>query len=299
MALRPTGARWGVTNDDVGITALVTRLQAIAPQLIVLEATGGYQRAVVTARAAAGLPVVVVNPRPARALAKATGHLAKTDVLEARALAHFAEAVRPVPRPLPAGQTEERRALMARRRQLVTMRTAEQNRLGSTPRCLQADLQAHITWLNERLTALDNALDTTLRARPVWREREELWRSVPGIGPVCARTLVLDLPELGTVSRQRLAALVGVAPFHRDSGTLRGTRRVWGGRAQVRTARYMSPLVAVRYNPVLKAFYERLRATGKAAKVALTAWMRQLLTILNAMVKHQTRWQPQEVAIAL
>jgi transposase len=299
IALRPTGERWGVTNDDVGITALVTRLQAIAPQLIVLEATGGYQRAVVTALAAAGLPVVVVNPRQARAFAKATGQLAKTDVLDARALAHFADAVRPVPRPLPDGQTEELRALMARRRQLVTMRTAEQNRLGSTPHCLQEDIQAHITWLNERLTALDNALDTTLRASPVWREREELLRSVPGIGPVCARTLVLDLPELGTLSRQRLAALVGVAPFHRDSGTLRGTRHVWGGRAQVRTALYMSTLVAVRYNPVLKAFYERLRATGKAAKVALTACMRKLLTILNAMVKHQTLWRPQDVAIAL
>jgi transposase len=299
IALRPTGERGGVTNDDVGITALVTRLQAIAPQLIVLEATGGYQRAVVTALAAAGLPVVVVNPRPARALAKATGQLAKTDVLDARALAHFAEAVRPVPRPLPDGQTEELRALMARRRQLVTMRTAEQNRLGSTPRCLQAAIQAHMTWLNERLTALANAWDTTLRASPVWREREELLRSVPGIGPVCARTLVLDLPEVGTLSRQRLAALVGVAPFHRDSGTRRGTRRVWGGGAQVRTALYMSTLVAVRYNPVLTACDERLRAMGKAAKVALRACRRKLLTILNAMVKHQTLWQPQEGAIAL
>jgi transposase len=298
IALRPTGDRWAVTNEDAGITALVTRLQELAPQLIVLEATGGYQRAVVAALAAAGLPVVVVNPRPARDLAKATGQLARTDVLDARALAHFAEAVRPAPRPLPDAHTEELRALLARRRQLLAMRTTEQNRLGSAPRRLQADIQAHSTWLNERLAALDDDLDTTLRASPVWREREALLRSMPGIGPVCARTLVLDLPELGTLSRQRLAALVGVAPLNRDSGTLRGRRTIWGGRAQVRATLDMSTLVAVRYNPVLKAFYERLRVAGKIAKVALTACMRKLLTILNAMVKHHAPWQPQEFAIA-
>jgi len=178
------------------------------------------------------------------------------------------------------------------------MRTAEQNRLGSAPRRLQADIQVHITWLNERLAALDDDLDTTLRASPVWREREELLRSVPGIGPVWARTLLLDLPELGTLSRQRLAALVGVAPLNRDSGTLRGTRTIWGGRAHVRTTLYMSTLVAVRDNPGLKTLYERLRAAGKAAKVALTACMRKLLTILHALVKHHTPWQPQEFAIA-
>jgi transposase len=298
IALRPLGERWAVTNDDTGITALVRRLQEIGPQLIVLEATGGYQRDVVAALATAGLPVVVVNPRQARDFAKATGQLAKTDALDARALAHFAEAIRPAPRPLPDTQTEELRALLARRRQWVGMRTAEQNRLGSAPRRLQADIQVHITWLNERLAALDDDLDTTLRASPVWREREELLRSVPGIGPVCARTLLLDLPELGTLSRQRLAALVGVAPLNRDSGTLRGTRTIWGGRAHVRTTLYMSTLVAVRYNPVLKTFYERLRAAGKAAKVALTACMRKLLTILHAMVKHHTPWQPQELALA-
>jgi transposase len=298
IALRPLGERWAVTNDDTGITALVRRLQELVPQLIVLEATGGYQRAVVAALATAGLPLAVVNPRQARDFAKATGQLAKTDALDARALAHFAEAIRPAPRPLPDTQTEELRALLARRRQLVGMRTAEQNRLGSAPRRLQADIQVHITWLNERLAALDDDLDTTLRPSPVWREREDLLRSVPGIGPVCTRTLLLDLPELGTLSRQRLATLVGVAPLNRDSGTLRGSRTIWGGRAHVRTALYMSTLVAVRYNPVLKTFYERLRAAGKAAKVALTACMRKLLTILHAMVKHHTPWQPQELAIA-
>jgi transposase len=295
IALRPTGTRWTVSNDDAGITDLVIRLQGIGPQLIVLEATGGYQRAVVAALAAAALPVVVVNPRQARDFAKATGQVAKTDALDARALAHFAEALRPTPRPVPDAQTEELRALLARRRQLIAMRTAEHNRLGSAPRRLQADIEAHITWLDARLAALDDDLDTTLRASSVWREQEELLRSVPGIGPVCARTLVLDLPELGTLTRQRLAALVGVAPFHRDSGTMRGTRSVWGGRAHVRTTLYMSTLVAVRYNPVLKRFYERLCAAGKAKKVALTACMRKLLTILNAMVKHHTPWQVQEV----
>jgi transposase len=298
IALRPTGERWAVSNDDAGIAALVTRLQEIAPQLIVLEATGTYQRAAVAALAVVGLPVAVVNPRQARDFAKATGQLAKTDALDARALAHFAEAVRPMPRPLPDAQADELRALLARRRQLVAMRTAEQNRLGSAPPRLQADIQAHIAGLNTRLAALDDDLDTTLRASQVWREREELLRSLPGIGPVCARTLLLDLPELGTLSRQRLAALVGVAPLNRDSGTLRGSRTTWGGRAHVRATLYMSTLVAVRYNPVLKAFYERLRATGKAAKVALTACMRKLLTILNAMVKHHTAWQPQEVPSA-
>jgi transposase len=178
------------------------------------------------------------------------------------------------------------------------MRTAEQNRLGSAPPRLQPDIQAHITGFNTRLAALDDDLDTPRRTSPVWRAREDLRRSVPGMGPICTRTLRLDLPALGTLSRQRLAALVGVAPLNRDSGTLRGSRTIWGGRAPVRATLSMSTLVAVRYNPVLKAFYERLRAAGKVAKVALTACMRKLLTILNAMVKHHTPWQPKEVSIA-
>jgi transposase len=298
IALRPTGERWTVANEDASLAALVAQLQAVAPTLIVLEATGGYQRAVVAALAAAGLPVVVANPRQTRDFAKATGQLAKTDALDARALAHFAEAVRPSPRPLPDAQTAALRAVLTRRRQVIAMRTAEQNRLSSAPPTLHADLQAHITWLNQRLAALDATLDTTLRTSPVWRERETLYRSVPGIGPVCARTLLLDLPELGTLSRQRIAALAGVAPFNRDSGTLRGHRTIWGGRAALRATLYMSTLVAVRHNPVLKAFYERLVAAGKAKKVALVACMRKLLTILNAMAKQKTLWQPREVSIA-
>ena len=298
IALRPTGERWTVPNDETGIAALVGRLQAVQPTLIVLEATGGYHRAVVAALAAAALPLVVVNPRQVRDFAKATGQLAKTDALDARAVAHFAEAVRPALRPLPDAQTEELRALLARRRQLIAMRTAEQNRLENASPRLRADLMAHIAWLDQHVATLDDDLDTALRASPVWRERETLYRSVPGIGPVCARTLMLDLPELGTLSRQRIAALVGVAPLNRDSGTLRGTRTTWGGRAHVRATLYMSTLVAVRYNPVLKAFYQRLCTAGKAKKVALTACMRKLLTILNAMVKHQKPWQVQEVPSA-
>lgn len=298
MALRPTGERWTAPNDEPGMAALIVRLQAVEPTLMVLEATGGYHRTVVAALAAVALPLVVVNPRQVRDLAKATGQLAKTDALDARAVAPFAEAVRPTPRPLPDAQTEALRALLARRRQLIAMRTAEQNRLEHATRGLRADLEAHIAWLEQHVAALDDDLDTTLRASPVWRQRETLDRSVPGIGPVCARTLLLDLPELGTLSRQRLAALVGVAPCHRDSGTLRGTRTTWGGRTHVRAALYMSTLVAVRYNPVLKRVYERLRAAGKVAKVALTACMRKLLTILNAMVKHHNPWSMQEVPSA-
>jgi transposase len=198
IALRPTGERWAVTNDEPGIATLVIRLQEIAPQLIGLEATGGYQRAVVAALAAAALPIVVVNPRQVRDFAKATGQLAKTDGLDAHAVAHFAEAVRPTPRPVPDAQTEELRALLARRRQLIAMRTAEHNRLEHAPHRLRADIEAHIAWLHQRVAALDNDLDTTLRASPVWRERETLYRSVPGLGPVGARTLRRDLPEVGT-----------------------------------------------------------------------------------------------------
>jgi transposase len=234
IALRPPGDRWAVPNADASIAPLVTQLQAVGPALLVLEAPGGCQRAVGAALAAAALPVVVVKPRPARDFAKATGQLAKTAGLDARALAHFAEALRPTPRPLPDAQTDDLRALLARRRQVVAMRTAETKRLGSAPPRGQGDLHAPIAWLDQRLAALDDALDTALRASSVWRERATLCRSVPGMGPVCARTLGLDRPELGPLSRHRMAALVGVAPLNRDSGTRRGSRTIWGGRAHVR-----------------------------------------------------------------
>ena len=295
IALRPSGERWAVPNDASGVTTLVDRLQALHPTLIVLEATGGLERAVTGALATAGLSVVVVNPRQVRDFARATGQLANTDALDARALAHFADVIRPTPRPLPDAQTHERRALLGRRQQLIVMRTAEQNRLAGTSGRLQTDIAAHITWLNERLATLDDAIETLLRASPLWREHDDLLQSVPGIGPVCARTLVLELPELGRLTRLQIAALIGVAPLNCDRGTLRGRRTIWGGRAHVRTVLDMGTLVATRDNPQIKAFYARLLAAGKVKKVALTACMHKLLTILNAMLKHRTPWQPQEV----
>jgi len=295
IALRSSGERWAVPNDPSGVTMLVERLQPLHPTLIVLEATGGLERLVTSVLAMAGLPVVVVNPRQARDVARATGQLAKTDALDARALAHFADVIRPTPRPLPDAQTQELRGLLGRRQQLIVMRTMEQNRLAGTSGRLQADIEAHITWLNERLATLDDDLETVLRGSPLWRENDDLLQSVPGIGPVCARTLLLELPELGTLTRQQIAALVGVAPLNCDSGTLRGRRIIWGGRAHVRTVLYMGTLVATRYNPRIKAFYERLLAAGKVKKVALTACMRKFLTILNAMLKHRTPWHAQEV----
>jgi transposase len=291
IALRPTGPGWQVPNDDGGMTLLVARLQAVDPTLIVLEATGGLELPVTLALAAAGLPVAVVNPRQTRDFAKATGQLAKTDALDARALAHFGEAIRPVPRPLPEAQAQELSALLGRRRQLVEMLTAEKNRLSAAPAGLHPRIQAHLRWLEHERRDIDTEVGRRIRTSPVWRAKDDLLQSVPGVGPVLSHTLVAPLPELGTLTRQRIAALVGVAPLNRDSGTLRGRRSVWGGRACVRATLYMGALVAVRHNPVLKAFYDRLRIAGKPAKVALTACMRKLLTILNAMLTHQTPWQ--------
>jgi len=234
----------------------------------------------------------VVNPRQIRDFAKATGTLAKTDALDATVLARFAATVRPPPRPLPDAATQTLAALVARRRQLVAMLTAERNRWGSAPRTLRAEIQAHITWLKRRLARLDTDLGQAIRTSPAWRVQDDLLRSVPGVGPVLAATLLASLPELGRLDRKAIAALVGVAPLHRDSGTLRGRRRVWGGRAAVRAVLYMGTLVAVRHTPVLRAFSQRLRAVGKLPKVALTACMRKLLTILNAMLQHQQPWTP-------
>jgi transposase len=295
IAVRPAGERWAVPNDADGVVTLVERLQALHPTLIVLEATGGLERIATAALATAGLPVVIVNPRQARDFARATGQLAKTDALDARALAHFADVIRPTPRPLPDTQTQELRALLSRRQQLIGMRTAEQNRLAGTSERLPQDIEAHIAWLNARIATLEADLETMLRASPLWRENDDLLQSVPGIGPGCARTLLLELPELGTLTRQQIAALVGVAPLNCDSGTLRGRRTIWGGRSHVRTVLYMGTLVATRFNPQIKVFYQRLLAAGKLKKVALTACMHKLVTILNAMLKHRTSWQAQEV----
>jgi transposase len=277
------------------VATLVDRVQPLHPTLMVLEATGGLERAVTSALAAAGLPVGVVNPRQARDCARATGQLAKTDAVDARALAHCADVIRPTPRPRPDAQTHELRALLGRRQPLIVMRTAAQHRLAGTRARLTQAIVAPMTWLKADIAMLDNDLETTLRASPLWRDNDERLPSAKGMGPVCARTLRLELPELGTRTRQHIAAFVGVAPLHGDRGTLRGRRTMWGGRAHGRTVLSMGTLVATRDNPRITAFYARLLAAGKVKKVALTACMHKLLTMLNALLKHRTSWQPQEV----
>jgi transposase len=272
------------------VTALVERLSALAPTLIVLEATGGLEVRIAGALAAAGLPVAVVNPRQVRDFARATGKLAKTDRLDAEAIARFAEAVRPPVRPLQDTAGLTFKALVARRRELVAMRVAEQNRLGatSTGRVRQS-LLAVIEVLERQIAALD--IDRQVRDSPAWRAREDLLRSVPGVGPTTARTLIAELPELGELTRRCIAALVGVAPINRDSGQMRGRRTVWGGRSEVRATLYMATLAAVRANPTITGFYRRLRQAGKPGKVALTACMRKLVVILNAMLRERASWR--------
>lgn len=289
MALRPEG-RFSASNDEAGVAQILERLKAAPPTLVVLEATGGLEIPITGVLAAAGVPVVVVNPRQVRDFAKATGKLAKTDALDAQVLAHFAEVLRPALRPLPDAQTQALAALLARRRQLVEMLTAEKNRLSSAHTPVRTSLRTHIAWLERALSHTDRDLAHAIRESPVWREQDDLLQSVPGIGPVGTSTLLANLPELGTLTGKQIAALVGVAPLNRDSGTWRGKRTVWGGRAQVRAILYMSALTATRFNPVIRVFYQRLCAAGKAKKVALTACMRKLLIILNAMMKHRTRW---------
>lgn len=290
VAVRPSGQSESVSNDQAGIKALVKRLGEIHPSLIVLEATGGIERSLTRGLASAELPVVVVNPRQVRDFAKATGQLAKTDGIDAVVLARFAEAVRPALRPLPDEVTLELRALIARRRQITEMIVAERNRLSGVSKAIRKRIDAHIRWLEAELERADNDLDQSIRQSPIWRENEDLLRSVPGIGPVISRTLLAELPELGELNRKQIAALVGIAPLNCDSGTLRGRRVIWGGRASVRAVLYMAALVASRRNAVIRAFYKRLRNAGKPSKVALVACMHKLLTILNSMIKHKTRW---------
>jgi transposase len=292
IAVRPAGDTWSMPNDVSGITEVVQGLAQLHPALVVLEATGGLQMPLAAALATAGLPLAMVNPRQVRDFARAIGRLAKTDRLDAQVLAHFAEAVRPTPYPLPDAQTQELTALLTRRHQVVEMLTAEKNRLRSARELVHRRVQDHICWLEQELADLDDDLERTLRKSPLWREKDNLLRSVPGIGRVVSITLLADLPELGTLSRHQIAALVGVAPLNRDSGRFRGKRMVWGGRARVRAALYMAALTASRYNPIIKAFYHRLCGVGKARKVALTACMRKLLIILNSMIKHQQTWNP-------
>jgi transposase len=295
IALRP-GASSSHPHDESAIAAVVEHLRVLSPTLIVLEATGGMEIPLTSALATAGLPVVVVNPRQVRDFAKASGRLAKTDALDAQVLAQFAEVMRPQPRLLPDAETRALAALLTRRRQLVEMLTAEKNRLLSAASPIRKRVRAHISWLERELDRTNTELSEAIRHSPVWREKDDLLQSVPGVGPVLTSTLLASLPELGTLTNKQIAALVGVAPLNRDSGTLRGRRTVWGGRAQVRAVLYMGAMVAARFNPVIRVFYQRLQRAGKTKKVALTACMRKLLTILNAMLKHRTPWREMEAA---
>jgi len=287
IAQAPAAQPWAVSNDAEGIQSLVLRLRELQPTLVVLEATGGYESAVVAALMAAALPVVVVNPRQARDFARAKGRLAKTDKIDAQVLADFGEAVRPQIRPVRDAALQELSGLLRRRQQLVEMLSTERNRVRQATGAVRKDINTHIHWLERRLQDLDRDLNQAIRSTPSWREKDELLQGVKGVGPVLSMTLQADLPELGQLNRKQVAALVGVAPLNRDSGQFRGRRKVWGGRSQVRAVLYMGTLVASRHNPVIREFYQRLISAGKPKKLALTACMRKLLTILNAIARDQ------------
>jgi transposase len=292
IAVAPTGEAWSVANSTEGMQQLVRKLGEISPTLIVLEATGGLERRAVAALAGASLPVVAVNPRQVRDFAKATGQLAKTDAIDAAVLALFADRIRPQVRPLRDEETQELEALVVRRRQVVDMLTAEKNRLIAAPpsKRVRTAIGKTIKWFQKQLEEIDSDLDNAVKGSPLWREKDDLLQSVPGVGKVLSRTLLSLVPELGTLGKKQLAALVGVAPLNWDSGQQRGRRCIWGGRAQVRAVLYMGALVAARFNPVIRAFHARLIASGKLPKVALVACMRKLLTILNAIVRDRTPW---------
>ena len=288
------GTAFTVANDEVGIRDLVSQL--VPADFVILEATGGLETPVASALAAARIAVAIVNPRQVRDFARATGRLAKTDRLDAEVLAHFGEAVRPAARPLADEQAQALEALVTRRRQLVEMLTAEKNRRARAPKVLHRSIDEHIRWLEKRLLVFDDELGELIRNTPLWRERDELLRSVPGVGKVLSSTLLAQLPELGMLNRKQIAALAGLAPFNRDSGSMRGRRCIWGGRAQVRRVLYMATVAGVRSNPAIRTFYLRLRANGKHAKPALIACMRKFLVILNAMLHHKTHWQTPALA---
>ena len=293
IAVHESETNWRVGNDDSGIAGLVKRLKQMKPTLVVLEATGGYEMLVVAELAHANLPVVVTNPRKVRAFARSTGKLAKTDKLDAKLLAHFAAAIRPTVRPMPSEEEEQLTGLLVRRRQLVDMLTVEKNRLHTVRPALRCDIEEHIDWLESKLAKMDEEIDQFVKKTSWWKEKDAILRSAPGVGRVTSCTLLAMLPELGTLNRQEIAALVGVAPVNKDSGRKQGKRRVYGGRATVRSVLYMAALAAKKYNPVIRIFYERLIKLGKEKKVALTACMRKLLVILNAMMRTNQPWRTQ------
>jgi transposase len=298
VAVHPETCSWSVPNDETGIEDLVKRVGPLHPTRVVLEATGGYETPAVAALAAARLAVVVVNPRQTRDFAKAAGLLAKTDRIDAAALARFAEAMKPEIRPIPDASAQELGALITRRRQVIQMLTAEKNRRQIAPKPLHKEIGKHVAWLQEALRRLDSDLRKMVRNSPVWREKDELLQSVAGIGLKTSVLLIAELPELGRLDRWEIAKLVGVAPMNRDSGRFRGERHIQGGRAMVRSALYMATLAAVRFNPVIAAFYRRLRDDGKKFKVALTACMRKLLVRLNAMLRDRVPWREKSPHVA-
>jgi transposase len=294
VAVQPTGEQWVTETTPAAVEALVARLGALRPTLIVVEATGGYERALTAQCATAQLPIAVVNPRQVRAFAQALGRTAKTDDIDAQLLAAFGARIQPAARALADAETQALAALVVRRRQLIEMIGMERRRLEQAPPTgkITRDLRNHIRWLERRVDDVDDEIGTAIQASPLWRGQDDLLRSVPGIGPTTARTLLAELPELGRLDRRAIAALVGVAPFNCDSGQHRGQRHIWGGRASVRAVLYMAAVSAARYNPVIRVFYRRLRDAGKPAKVALVATMRKLLTIVNTMMKHHSKWNP-------
>jgi transposase len=288
----PSAEAFAVARDGKGLESLVERLAALDVSLIVLEATGGFETTVAAALAGAGLPLAVVNPRQIRSFAKALGKLAKTDAIDAEVIALFADRVRPQVRPLPTADARALGELVARRRQIVEMIGMEANRRRhATDKRLAKTIDRHVAFLEKELAAVDADIDTDVRASPAWRETEDLLSSVPGVGPVTARTLIAELPELGGLDRRKLAALVGVAPFNRDSGAWRGHRMIGGGTTSVRNVLYMAALSAIRHNPVVRATYQRLINRGRPKKVAIIASLRQLLTILNAIVRTKSPWK--------
>lgn len=291
VAVVPGEECWVSANDEEGIGGLVKRLRRVRPAFIIIEATGGYEAAVAGALASAGLPVSVMNPAHVRNYAKATGKIAKTDTMDSLILAHFGLAMRPEARPLKDEQTRELAAVLARRRQLVDMLTMEKNRIRNASRAVQASLKKNIAWLEGQIKELDDQLKGSLKGNGVWREQDEVVQSVPGVGRISSITFLACLPELGKLNRKQIASLAGVAPFNRDSGKRTGKRMVFGGRSDVRSVLYMAAVAAIRFNPVIKEFHDRLIASGKAPKVAITACMRKLLTILNVMVRTGSRWE--------
>ena len=289
--VKPLGQRPAFAQTEDGLLLMIDFVQSFSPRLVVLEATGGLERAAVGALGAKGLPVVVINPRQIRDFAKAKGILAKTDKLDAEVIAEFAEAIRPEIRPLKPQETQELEALVTRRRQVVQMITAEKERLPTAVRAAKKDIEAHIQWLEKRRDKLNKDLERKIQNTPLWRAKDEILQSPKGVGPVLSHMLLAKMPELGTLNRKQAGKLVGVAPLNRDSGKFRGKRKVWGGRAEIRAVLYMATMSAIRSNPVIRVFYQRLIEAGKPHKVAITACMRKLLTILNAMVKNNTPWR--------